>query len=75
MKEFIHIEKEYSLNVSSNISFKEDFDKNNLIKHFFEHCDSFNANDPKFPRMSIREYARRATELANSKAGLSTSDN
>lgn len=75
MKEFIHIEKEYSQNVSSYISFKEDFDKNNLIKHFFEHCDSFNANDPKFPRMSIREYARRATELANSKAGLSTSDN
>ena len=74
MEKFKYIESEYSQNVSTYNFLNEDFDKNNLIKHFFEHCDSFNANDPKFPRMSMREYGRRALELMNSKVGLSTSD-
>ena len=49
---------------------------NNLKKHYLSHVlqpgEQFNPEDPKFPYMTMEEYAQRAKELSEEPAGLST---
>ena len=52
--------------------------KNHLQTHYDRHVlkqnEKFDYNDPKFPYMTIDEYAKRAEDLSNTKAGASDSD-
>lgn len=47
----------------------------NLQKHYDKHVlkqgEEFNPDDPKFPYMSIEEYAKRAEDFSNERAGNS----
>lgn len=45
----------------------------NLERHYEKHVlkpgEKFNPRDPKFPYMTIKEYAKRAEDFSNEKAG------
>lgn len=45
----------------------------NLQKHYDKHVlkpnEKFDPNDPKFPYMSLKEYAKRAEDFSNEPAG------